>query len=121
MASRQAGQIWERRARRFLRRRGIKILQAGYRCRFGELDLVCADGPTLVIVEVRSRGAGSFVRAAESVDGPKRRRLVRTARHLLMTHPEWADCPIRFDVLAIDIDAAGIARFEWLRDAFDAG
>ena len=95
-------------------------MQAGYNCRFGELDLVCADGPTLVIVEVRSRGSGSFVGAAESVDGLKRRRLVRTTRHLLMTHPEWADRPIRFDVLAIDIDAAGKAKFEWLRGAFDA-
>ncbi len=93
---------------------------AGYNCRFGELDLVCADGPTLVIVEVRSRSAGSLVSAAESVDRPKQRRLVRTTRHLLMTHPEWADHPIRFDVLAIDVDLAGIARYEWLRGAFDA-
>jgi len=120
MSNRQAGQVWERRARRFLRRRGVAVLQAGYSCRFGELDLVCADGPTLVIVEVRSRSAGSLVSAAESVDGRKRRRLVRTTRHLLMTHPDWADRPIRFDVLAIDIDVAGIAKFEWLRGAFDA-
>lgn len=98
----------------------MTVLQTGYRCRFGELDLVCSDGATLVIVEVRSRGARSLVSAAESVDARKQRKLVRATRHLLMTHPQLSDYAIRFDVLAVDIDEMGTARIEWLRNAFDA-
>lgn len=121
MDSRRAGRVWEHRARNFLRRHGLRVLKAGYRCRFGELDLVCQDGPMLVVVEVRSRGHGSLVTAAESVDEFKRRKLIRATRHLLMTHPRWAACPLRFDVLAIDVDDAGGSRVQWLRGAFDAG
>jgi putative endonuclease len=121
MDRRRTGQLWEHRARRYLHRQGLRVLQAGYRCRFGELDLVCADGSTLVVIEVRARGHGSFVTAAESVDATKQRKLVRATRHLLMTRPQWAAYPVRFDVLAIDIDAAGNPRIEWLRGAFDAG
>lgn len=78
------------------------------------------DGQTLTIVEVRARGGGSVAAALETVDARKRRKLVRTARHLLMQHPEWSERPVRFDVIAIeDIDSPR-ARFEWIRDAFDA-
>ena len=43
-----------------------------------------------------------------------------TARHLLMTRPQWREQPLRFDVVAIDgIDDAQ-PRVVWLRNAFDA-
>ena len=118
--SSRVGRAWEDRARLFFRQRGVTVLKTGYCCRFGELDLVCSDGKTLIVVEVRFRGRGSLVRAAESVDASKRRKLVRTTRHLLMTHPAWADYAVRFDVLAIDIDETDEAHVEWLRGAFDA-
>lgn len=120
MSQRQAGQLWEKRASAFLRSRGVKTLEMGYQCRFGELDLVCLDRRTLVIVEVRARGGGSVVSALETVDTRKRRKLVRTARHLLMQRPEWSERPVRFDVVAIEDIDSGNARFEWIRDAFDA-
>jgi Holliday junction resolvase-like predicted endonuclease len=44
---------------------------------------------------------------------------MRTTRHLLMTHPDWAACAVRFDVLAIDTDATGTPRIQWLRSAFE--
>ena len=121
MDRQRVGRAWERRARSFLRRRGLRVLAAGYRCRFGELDLVCMDGATLVVVEVRARSHGSLVTAAESVDAAKRRKLIHATRHLLMTQPRWAEYPVRFDVLAIDIDASGAPHVQWLRGAFDAG
>ena len=78
------------------------------------------DGRTLTIVEVRARGGGSVAAALETVDARKRRKLVRTARHLLMQRPEWSEWPVRFDVIAIDDIDSTRARFEWIRDAFDA-
>ncbi len=114
------GQRWERRACAFLKSHGLKVLETGYHCRLGEIDLVCADEQTIVIVEVRARGGGSVASAAETVDASKRRRLIRAARHLLMRRPEWSERPVRFDVIAIeDIDTTQ-ARFEWICDAFDA-
>ena len=68
-----------------------------YRCRLGELDLVCLDGATLVVVEVRARAGSRFAGAGagESVDVRKQRKLVRATRHLLMTHPQWSDYRLR--------------------------
>jgi putative endonuclease len=119
MNRRQAGRVWEKRASAFLRRRGVKTLEMGYQCRFGEIDLVCVDERTLVIVEVRARGGG-IARALESVDTRKRRKLIRTARHLLMQRPEWSERPVRFDVIAIENIDSAQARYEWIKDAFDA-
>ena len=97
------------------------MLKKRYRCRLGELDLVCLDGSTLVVVEVRARARGSVVDPTESVDFRKQRKLVRATRHLLMTHPQWSDRPLRFDVIAatdIDTDRPNV---RWIKDAFEAG
>ena len=48
----------------------------------------------------------------------KQQRIITTARHFLMTHPRWANQPLRFDVVAIDgIDRA--PRIHWIRAAFE--
>ena len=92
-----------------------------YRCRLGELDLVCLDGTTLVIVEVRARACNRFVRASESVDIRKQRRIVRATRHLLMTHPQWSGYRLRFDVFCIDNIDGDSPSIQWIRNAFDGG
>jgi len=120
MSTRDKGKLWESRASRYLEAQGLRVIETGYRCRFGELDLICADRDSLVIVEVRARGGGSLLRSAETVDATKRRKLVLTTRHLLMTRPEWSQRPLRFDVIAIDgIDGAE-PELRWIRNAFDA-
>lgn len=113
MTERQArGAQAEERARAHLEHAGLKLLARNYRCPRGELDLVMADGDTLVFVEVRFRRSTAFGSAAESVDARKRARLIAAAEHYLLAHP--ADRPCRFDVVAAD----GNASVEWLRDAF---
>ncbi len=96
------------------------MLVERYRCRLGELDLVCIDGATLVIVEVRARAGSRFPSASESVGGHKQRKLVRATRHLLMTHPQWSDYRLRFDVFCIDNIDSGTPAIRWIRNAFDA-
>ncbi|MFS8606631.1 MAG: YraN family protein [Gammaproteobacteria bacterium] len=73
-----------------------------------------------MIVEVRARRGGALVRASESIDARKQRRIVRAARHLLMSRPAWRERPVRFDVVAIDGIEADEPEIEWIRAAFDA-
>jgi putative endonuclease len=105
----------ERLAADYLAARGLKILASNFRVRGGEVDLVCADGPTLVFVEVRLRKSQRYGGAAASIDHAKRRRIVLAARHYLAGRPEQ---PCRFD--AVLLDALDAGRIEWLRAAFDA-
>jgi len=107
-------------AREHLSARGLSLVCANYRCRLGELDLVCLDGNVLVIVEVRLRSASRFGNACESINWSKRRRIVRATQHLLMTHRELRSYPIRFDVIAFDDAVPTTAGVQWIRGAFDA-
>lgn len=113
--ARQRGNAGESLARDFLQDNGLELLDAGWHCRLGELDLVMRDGEVLVFVEVRSRCEGSPVSAVDSIDGRKQARIIRAARAWLSRHPAASEWPARFDVVAIDG-----TRIDWLRDAFSA-
>lgn len=112
---RERGVDGERRARAYLEHHGLQCLEAGWRCRLGELDLVMREGDILVFVEVRARQQGSAVSAVESIDAGKQQRFVRAARAWLGRHPREAGLPARFDIVAIDGE-----ELQWLRDAFSA-
>ena len=96
---------------------GLTILERNYRCRGGELDLVCRDGTTLVFVEVRLRRNPAFGGAAASITPAKQRRIILASQHFLLAH-RLGDVDCRFDCILLD----GIANphIEWLRDAFAA-
>jgi putative endonuclease len=115
------GRQWEARAATYLEDRGLTVLTRGYRCRLGELDLVCRDDRELVVVEVRARGRGALCSAIDSIDAHKRRRIVQATRHLLMRHSELQTVPIRFDVVLFDAIDTPKPQIQWIRNAFDAG
>lgn len=112
----QIGARAEARARRYLRRRGLKHLASNFRCRGGELDLVMEDGGTTVFVEVRRRSRGDYGSASESITETKKHRLIRAAEQFLVANRRDHK-PARFDVVAID-GSRRPARLTWLRDAF---
>jgi len=114
------GRVWETRAAAHLAQHGLEILAHGYRCRLGEIDLVCRDERELVIVEVRARSRGALCSAVESISAHKRRRIVQATRHLLMRHAEWQSAVIRFDVVAFDAIDAPEPTLQWIKNAFDA-
>ena len=112
--SAQRGAAAEVRAEAHLKQQGLKPVARNWRCRWGELDVVMADGDTLVIVEVRARSTSGHGGALESVDAKKRSKLMRTAEAFLQVHPMWQDAAIRFDVVRFEADDQG----RWLRNAF---
>lgn len=107
------GEPAERLAAAFLEGEGLKIIERNYRCRFGEIDLVAANGTTLVFVEVRARESEAFGGAAGSITAAKRKRIVAAARHYLTQNRTPRPC--RFDVILI---RGREQRVEWLPDAF---
>jgi len=101
-------------AARFLEQRGLAILARNFRCRGGEIDLVCRDGKSLVFVEVRLRRNAHYGGAAASITARKQKRIILAARHYLAACA-GADADCRFDCILLDGDANAI---EWERDAF---
>jgi len=115
-----SGRTWEDTAAAFLADRGMAIVARGYRCRLGELDLVCSEGDMLVIVEVRARARGARGSALETIGARKQRRIVNATRHFLMRNPQWHERPMRFDVIAVDGIDSSEPRLRWVKSAFDA-
>ena len=86
-------------AAEYLRKRKYKILAAGYRCRFGEIDLIVANKTSLVFVEVKLRKSDKFASAMEFVDFHKQNRIRTTAEVYLSQNP--TKLQPRFDVIEI--------------------
>ena len=110
-----AGRQAENLAARFLEKKKLRIIARNYRCRGGEIDLVCRDGKVLVFVEVRLRQNTAFGGAAASVTAIKQRRIILAAQHFLMTNALTND-DCRFDCILMNGTSGN--DVEWLRDAF---
>ena len=96
------GRIGEQIARRHLEGKRYCIVDANYRCRWGEVDLIAMDGPVWVFVEVRARRSAAYGSPEESITPAKARRLTLTAQDFLCrrvadsSNLEW-----RIDLVAI--------------------
>ena len=83
----------------YLRRKRYKLIASGYRCRYGEIDLIVCNRKYLVFVEVKLRKSAEFAQAREFVDIYKQNRLRTTAQMYLSQNP--TDLQPRFDVIEI--------------------
>lgn len=110
----QSGQAAEDTVLAAAKKRGLRQLARNYRTRRGELDLVLTAGDTLVVVEVRLRRRSDYGSAVESVTNAKQGRIIAATRQFLVEHPQWAESPVRFDV--VGVDAQG--RLDWIDNAF---
>lgn len=83
----------------YLRKKKYTIVAAGYRSRFGEIDLIAQNKHHLVFVEVKLRKNADFAQAREFVDRRKRDKIRVTASIFLSQHP--TKLQPRFDVVEI--------------------
>ena len=79
-----AGAWGELQAAEYLKKKRYKLLASGYRCRFGEIDLIASNRKYLVFVEVKLRKSARFANAFEYVDSRKQDRLRTTASFTLL-------------------------------------
>ena len=117
MFTKKLGRRGEKAGARFLKRLGYRILAANYQSPAGEIDLVAADGDTLVFVEVKTRRSDAAAEPENSVNFHKRCQVTRAARYFI-THQNAQHLPCRFDVLSILMPDSGQVQVEHFIDAF---
>jgi len=87
---------------------GWQLLARNYKPGFGrqtgELDLIFLKAKLIVFVEVKTRSNSKFGSPFEAVDFFKQRKLIKTAKMYLRSHPKFADYNYRIDVAAVDVD-----------------
>jgi len=103
-----------------LKSNGYRILARNLRVKFGEIDLVAQQGPTLCFVEIKARTSTRFGWPEEGVSHLKQWRLTRLAQWYLQRY-RLADTPVRFDVVSILLNSDGSpARTRLIKGAFEA-
>ena len=117
MKRKEIGDIGEKLARDFLKKRGYRIRETNYRCREGEIDIVAEKKGYLVLIEVRTRTSSDFGSPEESVTFTKKEKLITSALTYMPSHenlPEnW-----RIDFVAIELDQNGkVTRIELIENA----
>jgi putative endonuclease len=119
MNRRDTGNLGESIACNFLGNNGYKIIETNYRCRDGEIDIVCQHRGILVFVEVRTKKSYHYGTPEESITPAKMEHLRATAIHYEQHHtglpPAW-----RIDVVAIQMNASGkVCRVELIENAIE--
>ncbi len=119
-ARRALGQQGEAEARRYLERRGVRILAVNFSCTAGEIDLIGQDGDTLLFIEVKTRVSAAFGPPHLAVHRRKQRQIARAAQWFL-AEKRLGEVDCRFDVLAVTFpEERTNPHIEWVRDAFPA-
>jgi len=98
--TRELGAFGEELAIKYLKSRGLEVLDRNVRTSYGEADIVCRDRGDVVLVEVKTR-MGSDAVPEESVDERKLRRYRNMLLDYLCHHDNAGT--VRFDVVGVNV------------------
>ena len=108
------GAAGEERAATWYVAQGYAVLDRNWRCKEGEIDLICAKDRTLVICEVKTRSSLAYGHPAEAVTSAKQKRL----RSLALLWLASQDPPVRSDALRFDVAAVLPGEVDVIEAAF---
>ncbi|WP_437514531.1 YraN family protein [Sorangium sp. So ce1099] len=99
---------------------GIEVIARNARVGRLEIDVIARDGPVIAIIEVRTRGAGSYVRALDSIDASKRARVRRAGEQLWRARFSRVRGVerMRFDAASVTFLPTGEVEIELVKAAF---
>ena len=99
MANDLLGHWGESVAAEYLRKKRYTVVDANYRCRLGEIDLIAEHEQYLCFIEVKLRRSSGFAPARAYVDGRKQQKLRTSAELFLSQYPSRLQP--RFDVAEV--------------------
>ena len=105
LAYRNAGKGGERWAAAYLQSLGYRVLEANYRSRHREIDLIVEKEGILVFVEVKTRASNALLAAPCAVDWRKQMFLYSAASRYVRQHALTMD--IRFDIIWVECRRQG--------------
>jgi len=119
MDRQEVGKLGEKAAQKFLKKRGYRIRETGFRCRHGEVDIIAQQKDWLVFVEVRTKSNLDFGTPEESITQAKKEKLIASALTYTNTHqnlpPLW-----RIDFVGVELDDKGKPkRIELIENAVE--
>jgi putative endonuclease len=114
------GDKGERKASRFLKKLGYRIIERQHQTQFGEIDIIAIDGNQIVFVEVKTRRTTDAGQPFEAVDRVKQQKIARTALAWLKSQRRLNQS-CRFDVVSIIWESeTGSPELTHFKHAFEA-
>lgn len=101
---------------RYLEEQGFHIVERNWHSRYGEIDIIAVNEQYILLVEVKTRRAGSMIPGEQAVTPQKQQRLVLTAQCYLQRYP--TELQPRFDVAALTTEGDRIIGFAYYESAF---
>lgn len=99
----QTGKIGENFARQFLAKKGYQIIEANFRTRFGEIDMIATKDKKLIFIEVKSKIGVEFGSPEEMVGRTKLTQIQKMAEYFLQGHPRLAASNPQYRIDAVCI------------------
>jgi putative endonuclease len=93
------GNNGEQIALEFLIKNGYTILEKNWRFSHLEIDIICSNNNTLVIVEVKLRSTNYFGNPEQFIPISKQKKIIKAAEHYILKNN--INYETRFDVVAI--------------------
>lgn len=96
----EKGAFGEDEAVDYLEKKGYQILNRNYRCKIGEIDIICKLDEYIVFVEVKYRKTLSHGYPRESVTKPKQKTIKKVSLYYIV-YEKIINSSFRYDVIEI--------------------
>lgn len=103
----ELGKLAEDYSVNLLQSKGYKIIDRNFHSRFGEIDIIAEDGPTLVFVEVKARWSQKYGLPEEAVTPQKLYKIKKTADYYCLINSQ-KERKMRIDVVALEISGGKV-------------
>lgn len=102
----------------YLIKQGFGLLEHGFRCRNGEVDIIAEKAGELYFIEVKTRWSMTCGAPLEAVTHHKQRQVINAARFYLMKKKK-NDAFCHLSAIGVDM-SSGEPVIEFIKDAFEA-
>ena len=102
----------------FLKKHGYEILEKNYKCKLGEIDLICRRQGRLAFIEIKTRTSVQYGTPQEAVNLQKQEKIFKVAQYY-MKEKKLTKIPVAFDVVAILWKEGQAPEMRLIVDAFE--
>lgn len=99
MHNKSLGKEGEKKACRYLRLHGWKILETNFKNPFGEIDIIAKKKDIIAFIEVKTRLTDIFGTPSQAVNRQRQQRYIMGAKYYFANRE--IDCTVRFDIIEI--------------------
>lgn len=116
--NKEIGYYGETLATEYLLNLGYKLLEKNFKCKLGEIDIICLDKEYIVFIEVKTRYNNHYGSPSESVNIKKQFKIFKTAQYYILKE-QLFNSNFRFDVIEVLLNLDNETPFiNLLKDAF---